>query len=56
MSCDCYHIPLRRVVMGGDEISPDKKEEGDGRTEYTCSWFTNGYQPTKKGVSPVEQA
>lgn len=41
--------------MGGDEITPDKKEEREGMTEYKCSWLTNGYQPTRRAVSPVEQ-
>lgn len=44
----CSH---RKVVMGGDEMVPDSSEEREGKTEYRCTWLTNGYQPTRKSVS-----
>ena len=37
--------------MGGDELTPDSSQEREGKMEYKCSWLTNGYQPTRKGVS-----
>lgn len=37
--------------MGGDELTLDSSQEREGKMEYKCSWLTNGYQPTRKGVS-----
>ena len=42
---------FRKVVMGGDELTMDSSQEREGKMEYKCSWLTNGYQPTRKGVS-----
>ena len=39
------------MTIGSDDITPNKVTEQRDRTEYSLSWVTNGYPPTKKGVS-----
>ena len=41
-------------MVGSDEMSPDRTDQRDGKKEYKFSWFTNGYPPTKKGVSFIK--
>ena len=46
----CIHAHMyRKLVIGGDDITPDKVEERDDCAEYTFTWFTNGYTTTQKG-------
>ena len=40
---------FRKLVIGGDEITPDSSKEGESSSEYQFSWITNGFQPTKSG-------
>lgn len=40
---------LRKLVIGGDDIVPDKVEQREDCAEYTFTWFTNGYTTTQKG-------
>ena len=41
-------------MIGSDDMSPDRTDRRDNKKEYKFSWFTNGYPPTKKGVSFIK--
>jgi hypothetical protein len=44
-------LDLQRITLGSDDITPDKVTKQADRIEYSFVWFTNGYRPTKSGVS-----
>lgn len=46
----CQGLPLlRKLVIGGDDIVPDKVNQKEEHTEYQFTWLTNGYTETAKG-------
>lgn len=51
---EIYHYVIlclvyRKLVIGGDEMSPDSTKEGDNGCDYVFTWLTSGFQPTKSG-------
>ena len=44
-----FLLPCSNLVIGGDDISHDSKEEKESYVEYHYTWFTNGYTTTKSG-------
>ena len=39
----------RKLIIGGDEMRPDSSKSTDSSCDYTFTWLTSGFQPTKSG-------